>query len=156
MLPCMSLHSTEVHVISWLIPCHSIKWPWWCPCTLSNVQTVLLVRSSHTKLLVLCSPAHLVSLFAVHSLLSCQAVYVPQTVPEFRVKVTKSFITFPSTSEVNCPIRDSTLDHYPPSLVCLHVTSNLHFTKGSASQISPISFFPEFVRPGKMFCTCIK
>ena len=38
------------------------------------------------------------------------------------------FVIFPSSGEVNCPIRDSTLDHYPPSLVCLHVTSDLCFT----------------------------
>jgi len=65
-----------------------------------------------------------------HALLSGQAVYVPHTVPEFRVKVTKSFfIIFSSSVEVDRPIWNSTLDHYPPSPICLHVTSNLSFTR---------------------------
>ena len=44
----IAIKSTKVHVI---MVSHSIKWPW-CPSSLSNVETVLLVRPIHTKLLV--------------------------------------------------------------------------------------------------------
>ena len=127
----VTIKCAEVHAF---VVSHGIIWPWWCPCSLSNVETVLLVRSVHTKLLVHQRefvPLLILQVYSqFHTLSSCQAVYVPQTIPEFRVKITKSFfIIFPSSEEVNCPIRDSTLDHYPPSLVCLHVTSDLCFTR---------------------------
>ena len=114
------------------------------------MQTVLLVSSIHTKLLV--HPREFVPLLVLqvnlqfYVLSSGQAVYVPQTVPEFRVKVTKSFfIVFPSSGEVDCPIWNSTLDHYPPSPICLHVTSDLCFSRipkgvDSTANISDLIF----------------
>jgi len=126
------------------------SWHHVSPCPLSDVEMVLLVSSIHTKLLV--HPCEFVPLLILqvnsqfHVLSSGQAVYVSQTVPEFRVKVTKSFfIIFPSSIEVDCPIWNSTLDHYPPSPIFLHITSNLSFSRvpkgvDSTANISDLVF----------------